>query len=75
MKGCENHCEERKQEPCDEESEQRVLGLGRGLAKLSCRCYQVKPPTTDCRHGDAMVTARCSVRKKRARLCVKGLLQ
>lgn len=31
-----------------------------GEVKLSRRCYQVKPPTAGCRHGDAMVTTRCS---------------
>lgn len=42
-------------------------------AKLSCRCYQVKPPTTGCRHGDTMVTARCSTRKEHDLAYVKGL--
>lgn len=30
MKGCEDHCEERKQEPCDEESEQGCWAWGGG---------------------------------------------
>lgn len=32
--------------------------------KLSRRFYQVKPPTTDCRHGDTVVTSRCSGEEK-----------
>lgn len=36
-----------------------------GRLSLFCRCYQVKPPTTDCHHGDTMVTTRCSTRKER----------
>ena len=44
-----------------------------GRVKLSRRCYQVKPPTTDCRHGDTMVTTRCSSREDLP--CVKGLPQ
>lgn len=45
---------------------------GRGM-KLSCRCYQVKPHTTGCRHGDTMVTTRCSTRKERDLAYVKEL--
>lgn len=44
-----------------------------GGTKLSRRCYQVKPPTTGCRHGDTMVTARCSTRKEHDLAYVKGL--
>lgn len=44
----------------------------RGM-KLSCRCYQVKPHTTGCRHGDTMVTTRCSTRKERDLAYVKEL--
>lgn len=44
-----------------------------GGVKLSCRCYQVKPPTTGCRHGDTMVTTRCSTRKEHDLAYVKGL--
>lgn len=40
----------------------------RGRLSLFRRCYQVKPPTTGCRHGDAMATPwqqpRCSTRKE-----------
>lgn len=44
-----------------------------GGVKLSCRCYQVKPPTTGCRYGDTMVTTRCSTRKEQDLAYVKGL--
>lgn len=46
--------------------------MERGV-KLSCRCYQVKPPTAGCRYGDTMVTTRCSTRKEQDLACVKGL--
>ena len=32
--------------------------------ELSGRCYQVKPPTTGCRHSNTMVTTRCGDRVK-----------
>lgn len=47
-------------------------GRGRGI-KLSCGCYQVKPHTTGCRHGDTMVTTRCSTRKEHDLAYVKEL--
>lgn len=44
-----------------------------GGVKLSCRCYQVKPPTAGCRHGDTVVTTRCSTRKEQDLAYMKGL--
>lgn len=36
----------------------------RGRLSLFRRCYQVKPPTTGCRHGDAMATAQVFYQKR-----------
>ena len=48
-------------------------GGGKGGVELSCRSYQVKPPTSGCHHGDTMVTTRCSTRKEHDLAYVKAL--
>lgn len=63
----------RRGRQCDVTVENGQRGDGGRGVKLSCRCYQVKPPTAGCRYGDTMVTTRCSLRKEQDPACVKGL--
>ena len=84
--GDRNRQEERRREGGDAETAARRgrqydvtrwemggVGGGEGGVELSCRSYQVKPPTSGCHHGDTMVTTRCSTRKEHDLAYVKAL--